>query len=102
MVKKNGELEKSIREKTVVIDILKRSLQAVRKSFTESTDEELDRGQHFFGEQTTVQRVYLRQLVHTHEHMGPNDRLRKVYGHDASLAGLETGSAIELGLARLT
>ncbi len=70
LAKRNDELEKNVREKTVVIDILKQSLQAVRKSFTESTDDELDRGQHFFGEQTTVRRVYLRQLVHTHEHMG--------------------------------
>src|SRR5258708_14112173 len=33
LVKRNDELEKSVREKTVVIDILKRSLQAVRESF---------------------------------------------------------------------
>jgi len=68
-VQRNDELEKTLREKSGVVEILKRSLHAVRKSFSESTDEELDRSQHFFGEQTTVRRVYLRQLAHTHEHM---------------------------------
>ncbi|HEY6393524.1 MAG TPA: DinB family protein [Bryobacteraceae bacterium] len=70
LVQRNDELEKNLREKTAVVDILKRSLQAVRKAFAESTNEQLDRGRHFFGEQTTVRRVYLRQLAHTHEHMG--------------------------------
>jgi len=69
LVQRNDELEKNLREKTGVVEILKRSLQAVRKAFTESTNEELDRGRHFLGEQTTVRRVYLRQLAHTHEHM---------------------------------
>jgi len=67
LVRRNDELEKNLREKSAVVHILKRSLQAVRKSFSEC---ELDRSQHFFGEQTTVRRVYLRQLAHTHEHMG--------------------------------
>jgi uncharacterized damage-inducible protein DinB len=70
LVKRNDELEKNVQEKTAVIDILKRTLQAVRKSFTESTDDAFDKGQYFFGEQTTVRRVYLRQLAHMHEHMG--------------------------------
>jgi uncharacterized damage-inducible protein DinB len=70
IVQRNDELEKNIREKSGVVEILKRSLRAVRESFSESTDDELDRGRHFFGEQTTVRRVYLRMLTHTHEHMG--------------------------------
>lgn len=70
LVQRNDELEKNVREKSVVVDLLKRSLEAVRKSFTETGHEGLDRAQQFFGEQTTVRRVYLRQLAHTHEHMG--------------------------------
>src|SRR5882762_4957674 len=40
IVQRNDELEKNLREKSGVVDILKRSLQAVRKSFAESADEE--------------------------------------------------------------
>lgn len=70
LVRRNDELEKSVREKAAVTDILKRAFQAVRKSFTEADDGVLDQGRHFFGEQTTVRRWYLRLLTHTHEHMG--------------------------------
>jgi len=70
LIRRNDELEKSVREKVAVKDVLQRSLQAVAKSFTQADDAELDRRVHFFGEQTTVRRVYLRLLAHTHEHMG--------------------------------
>jgi len=70
LVRRNDELEKTVRDKVAVIDILRRSLQAVRQSITQSGDEDLDQRVHFFGEQTTFRRVYLRQLAHTHEHMG--------------------------------
>jgi hypothetical protein len=53
IVQRNDELEKNLREKSGVVEILKRSLHAVRKSHSESTDDELDRGRYFFGEQTT-------------------------------------------------
>ncbi len=70
MVRRNDELERSIVEKYEVIGMLRRSLAAVSKSLAEATDADLDRPRYFFGEQTTVRRVYLRQLAHTHEHMG--------------------------------
>jgi uncharacterized damage-inducible protein DinB len=70
LIRRNDELENSLREKVAVIDLLKRSLQAVKTSIIQSDDGELDRRQHFFGEETTVRRVYLRLLAHTHEHMG--------------------------------
>jgi uncharacterized damage-inducible protein DinB len=49
--------------------MLRLSLEAVRKSIA-APDAELDQHRHFFGEQTTVRRVYLRLLAHVHEHMG--------------------------------
>jgi uncharacterized damage-inducible protein DinB len=70
LIRRNDEMEKSVREKVAVSEILKRSLQAVRNSVTQADDAELDQHRHFFGEQTTVHRVYLRLLAHTHEHMG--------------------------------
>jgi uncharacterized damage-inducible protein DinB len=69
-IRKNIALEKTVTEKRAVIDLLGRSFEAVRQSFMASSDEEIEMSGHFFGEPTTVRRVYLRMLAHTHEHMG--------------------------------
>ncbi len=70
MVRRNDVLEKSICGKAEIIGMLKRSLAAVTKSLAQATTGELDRLQHFFGEQTTMRRVHLRLVAHVHEHMG--------------------------------
>jgi uncharacterized damage-inducible protein DinB len=63
-------LETSVTAKADVVTMLADSLTAWRDAFTSASDEELDRVGAFFGEQTTVRRVYLRLLAHAHEHMG--------------------------------
>jgi uncharacterized damage-inducible protein DinB len=70
LVQRNDEIAASVREKNEVVTLLKRSLDAVNQSFNQATVLELERPVHFFGEKTTVRRVYLRLLAHTHEHMG--------------------------------
>jgi uncharacterized damage-inducible protein DinB len=70
LIGRNDELVASVREKSAVVALLQRALQAVNHSFHQASGPELDRGLHFFGEETTVRRVYLRLLAHTHEHMG--------------------------------
>jgi len=70
MISRNDGLEKGITDKTDVVAFLKRSLEAVRNAFTQMADSELERQDVFFGEHTTVRRVYLRGLSHMHEHMG--------------------------------
>ena len=70
MIKKNDILEKTITDKQAVIPLLRRSLDAVRETFTQTPDTELERQDVFFGERTTVRRVYMRGLSHMHEHMG--------------------------------
>jgi len=70
LVPQNGELQGSMVEKDAVVDMLKRSLESVRHSVSQLSDAELERRLHFFGEETTVRRVYLRLLAHAHEHMG--------------------------------
>jgi len=70
LIRRNDELAASVREKNAVVTLLKRSLQTVNQSFNQASDPELDRRLHFFGEETTVRRVYLRLLAHTHEQMG--------------------------------
>jgi uncharacterized damage-inducible protein DinB len=64
------DMEKTVTGKAEAVAILNASLEAVRTAFTQATDAELDRVSEFFGEQTTVRRVYMRMLAHTHEHMG--------------------------------
>ena len=70
LIHRNDELAASMREKDAVVGLLKRSLHAVSQSFAKASDGELDRRLNFFGEETTVRRVYMRLLAHTHEHMG--------------------------------
>jgi len=70
IIRKNNEFEKAITNKVDVVILLKRSLEAVRISFTQANDAELTRQGQFFSEQTTVRRVYLRMLGHMNEHVG--------------------------------
>lgn len=70
LMRRNDELVAQMREKAAVAALLKRSLQAVADAITQFRDEELERSLYFFWEQSTVRRVYLRLLVHNHEHMG--------------------------------
>lgn len=70
LIHRNDELAASMREKDAVVGLLKRSLHAVSQSLAKTSDGELNRRLNFFGEETTVRRVYMRLLAHTHEHMG--------------------------------
>src|SRR5215468_89656 len=69
-VRKNDELENGLHEKEKIVSLLSRALASTRETITRTDDADLERSLHFFGEQTTVRRVYLRLLAHTHEHMG--------------------------------
>ena len=69
LIRRNDELVASLREKDAVVGLLKRSFQAVAQSFAKASEGELDRHLNFFGEETTMRRVYLRLLAHT-EHIG--------------------------------
>jgi uncharacterized damage-inducible protein DinB len=70
ILRRNDELGHSMRDKTAVVELLQRALNTARDVFTQSADADLARPMHFFGEQTTARRAWLRLLTHTHEHMG--------------------------------
>jgi hypothetical protein len=70
IVRRNDELERGLREKDKVIPLLSRALQSARNMIGRSDDTDIERSVIFFGENTTVRRVYLRLLAHSHEHMG--------------------------------
>jgi uncharacterized damage-inducible protein DinB len=70
LVRKNDELEHGLQEKDKVVALLSRALASARETMMRTDDEGLDRPLPFFGESTTIRRVWLRLLAHTHEHMG--------------------------------
>jgi hypothetical protein len=80
MIRMNVSLERTLTNKQGVIDLLTRSFDAVQQTFKASSAETLEAAGHFFGEPTTVRRVYLRILAHTHEHMGQAIAYAKSYG----------------------
>ncbi len=70
-------LEKTVTGKSDVIQWLKRSFDAVRESYPQT-----DRAQPrtFFRKQTTSDAVFLRLLVHNHEHMGQSIAYARIIG----------------------
>jgi len=70
LVVKIHDMEKTVTGKAEVVAMLNASLEAVRTAFTQASNADLERVWEFFGELTTVRRVYMRILAHTHEHMG--------------------------------
>lgn len=61
------DLEKKTEKKEEVIRWLQRSFDAVRRGYA-TTDR--TRKRQFFGKPSTAEHVFLRMLVHNHEHMG--------------------------------
>ncbi|MGC4056181.1 MAG: DinB family protein, partial [Paludibaculum sp.] len=70
MVRKNLAMERAIAGKPAVIEFLRRSLEAVEHALQDSSPEALEEITSFIGMESTRRRLYLRMLVHTHEHMG--------------------------------
>jgi uncharacterized damage-inducible protein DinB len=83
LVRQNDELEHGLREKDRVVPLLRRALASVREAISRTDDDDLERSLFFFGEHTTVRRVYLRLLAHTHEHMGQLIAYMRVRGMPA-------------------
>jgi uncharacterized damage-inducible protein DinB len=62
IVRRNDELEKTVQAKERVMELARESFQAVRAAL--STHEKQ------FSKQSIRRKIYMRLLVHTHEHMG--------------------------------
>lgn len=67
---KSTPLEKSVTAKADVIAWLKRSIEAVRTAHAGAKSADLARKVKILGREATVDGIYLRILVHAHEHMG--------------------------------
>jgi hypothetical protein len=70
IIRKNVSLQRTVTNKQNVLELLRRSFEAIRQSFSQTSVEHLESIGDYFGEATTVRRVYLRMVAHTHEHMG--------------------------------
>ena len=78
--KRMSELEKTVTDKDAVTRMLKSSLDEVRNRFSQLTAAELDQPADFFGEKTTVRRIYLRIFAHVNEHYGQSVAYARVNG----------------------
>ncbi len=67
---KAENLESAVTAKSEVVDWLKRSLEAVKTAHAKVTPGELQRKVKVNGRDATVDRMYLRIIVHANEHMG--------------------------------
>lgn len=64
------DAEKTVTDKTQVIDHLKRSFEHVRTSLRGVADADLSKPAKMFGRETTCRNVYLTTVMHAHEHLG--------------------------------
>jgi uncharacterized damage-inducible protein DinB len=78
--KRMGDLEKTVTDKDAVTRMLKSSLDEVRNRFSQLTATDLDQPADFFGEKTTVRRIYLRIFAHVNEHYGQSVAYARVNG----------------------
>jgi uncharacterized damage-inducible protein DinB len=63
-------MQTTVTAKAEVISWLKRSLQAVKDAHAAETPADMQRKTKFFDNDTTVDNVFLRIIVHNNEHMG--------------------------------
>jgi uncharacterized damage-inducible protein DinB len=67
---KSNDMEKTVTAKAAVIDLLKRSLEAVKTAHAAAKPADLARKVKIAGRDATVDGMYLRIIVHANEHMG--------------------------------
>lgn len=77
MAKLRDDPEKKITAKADVIQFLKASQELVRESYPKADREKKVK---FFGQDTTAGNVFLRILVHDHEHMGQSVAYARMIG----------------------
>jgi uncharacterized damage-inducible protein DinB len=66
----NDDMGKTVTSKAEVIAWLKRSLEAVKTAHAAVTPKDLQRKVKIYGQDATVDGMYLRIIVHANEHMG--------------------------------
>jgi uncharacterized damage-inducible protein DinB len=73
-----ADTEKTVKEKADVIRWLNQSFDAARKAYPPA--DPLNKPMKFFGRDSNVENIYLRMLVHNHEHMGQSIAYARMNG----------------------
>jgi uncharacterized damage-inducible protein DinB len=66
----NRDMEKTITDKSGVVDALKKSFAFIREAVLKTSDADLEKPAKLFGRETTVRDVFFSAALHMHEHMG--------------------------------
>ena len=74
------DMEKTITEKTQVIQAMKKSFDHVRQAVLRTPDSELDKNVELFGQNTTVRDVFFTTAMHLHEHLGQSIAYARMNG----------------------
>jgi uncharacterized damage-inducible protein DinB len=74
------KLEKTVTKKDDVVKMLKASLDSVRDHFSSANAADLDQPVEFFGQKTTVRRIYIRIIAHVNEHYGQSIAYARMNG----------------------
>jgi uncharacterized damage-inducible protein DinB len=64
------DMEKTVTEKTKVLDVLRQSFEHIRKAIMNTGDADLNKPAALFKQESTVRGVYFLAAVHMHEHLG--------------------------------
>lgn len=70
MVSRARQMETTMTQKSAVAGMLKRTFELVEESFLERSEDDLAAAREWFGQPSSLRRIYLRMLTHSHEHMG--------------------------------
>ncbi len=76
----SGAIEKSVTEKSAVIEALKKSFAHLRAAVDATPDAELEKPVKMFGQETTVGGVLLATANHEHEHLGQSIAYARMNG----------------------
>jgi uncharacterized damage-inducible protein DinB len=74
------KLEKTVTSKDQVVKMLRSSLDSVRDHFSSASPEDLDKPADFFGEKSTIRRIYMRIIAHVNEHYGQSIAYARMNG----------------------
>jgi uncharacterized damage-inducible protein DinB len=69
-VKLTPDMEKTVTDKTQIVELLRKSFAHVRAAAMAMPDEQMDAKVNLFGEQATKRAVLLLIATHAHEHLG--------------------------------
>ncbi|MEX2115616.1 MAG: DinB family protein [Bacteroidota bacterium] len=69
-IKMEQGMEKSVKEKAKVVEMLKRSFAHLKETVGKITDADLDKATKMFGMESTYRNVLILLAVHNHEHLG--------------------------------